>query len=478
MPAWIEQAAARRPERVALEGPERTLSYAQLLGEARVLARRLARAGARPGARVAVELPPGEEFVVALHACDLLGAGIMPIDLRLAEAERARRRAGAALCLSGALREAFGGGEAAAAGEAAAEGAPEVHSVAAPGEGAHASASQPDRGGSDSLALAVMHTSGTTADPKRIELTRGNFLHSALASAAMLGLDPDERWLCPMPLTHVGGLSIAIRSAIYATTAVLHGRFETNAVLAELMDPARRITLVSLVPTMLQRLLDAGLRRPPTLRYVLLGGGPIPGALLDRAAAAEVPVAPTYGMTEACSQIATFGLPLPGVEVRVGERLAGVPAVHSDGVEAARGAAAEEILVRGPVVASGALAADGWLHTGDLGTIDEAGRLRVAGRSADTVISGGENVSPAEVEAVLLEHPDVADAAVHGRADPEWGEIVVATVVLRDGAQLLPERLRAFCAERLARYKVPKQIAFADSLPRTPSGKLLRRELC
>ncbi len=451
MGAWIEHAAARRPERVALEGPEGTLTYAELLYEARALERRLVAAGGRRGARIAVELAGGLDFVVALHACDLADVAIVPIDLRLTEAERGRRRAGAALCIRGSL------GELAAAGDAA---------------------TQPQRGGleaadaqpADARVLAVMHTSGTTAEPKRIELTRGNFLHSALASAAMLGLDPEERWLCPMPLTHVGGLSIPIRAAIYAVTAVLHKRFETVAVLAELMDPGRRITLVSLVPTMLQRLLDAGLRRPPTLRYVLLGGGPIPGGLLERAASAGVPVAPTYGMTEACSQIATFGLPLPGVEVRVGGWPAGVPP--------ADGAVAEgEILVRGPVVAPSALGVDGWLHTGDLGQLDERGRLRVIGRSSETIITGGENVAPAEVEAVLLAHPDVADAAVHGRADREWGEIVLATVVLRDGARVSAEALRAFCSERLARYKVPKRIAFASSLPRTPSGKLLRREL-
>src|SRR2546430_639478 len=196
-----------------------------------------------------------------------------------------------------------------------------------------------------------MHTSGTTAMPKPVVLSRANFLASALGSAVALGLDPAERWLCPMPLTHVGGLSIPIRSAIYATTAVLHGRFGTEAVLNELMDPARRITLVSLVPTMLSRLLDAGLERPPTLRCALLGGGPIPAPLLQRAQQAGVPVAPTYGMTEACSQIATFGWPITGVDVRT--------------------AGDSEVLVRGPIVSASSVSGDGWLHTGDLGRFDE-----------------------------------------------------------------------------------------------------------
>ena len=168
-------------------------------------------------------------------------------------------------------------------------------------------------------------------------------------------------------------------------------------------------------------------------------------------------MAPTYGMTEACSQIATFGWPLPGVEVRIaGDR---------------------EVLVRGPIVSAGSVADDGWLHTGDLGRFDERNRLEIIGRKADTIVTGGENVAPTEVEAALLEHPAVADAAVHPRVDPEWGEAVVATVVLRDGATAAAEDLRAHCAARLAAFKVPKAVEFADGLPRTASGKLLRRQL-
>jgi O-succinylbenzoic acid--CoA ligase len=161
-------------------------------------------------------------------------------------------------------------------------------------------------------------------------------------------------------------------------------------------------------------------------------------------------------MTEACSQIATFGWPLAGVEV-----------VTSGG----------EVLVRGPIVSRGALAEDGWLHTGDLGGFDERGRLQITGRKSETIISGGENVSPTEVEEVLLEHPAVADAGVFARPDPEWGEAVVAVVVLRDGSSASGDQLRAFCASRLAAFKVPKTYHIAEQLPRTQSGKLLRRQL-
>jgi o-succinylbenzoate---CoA ligase len=255
---------------------------------------------------------------------------------------------------------------------------------------------------------------------------------------------------------HVGGLSILLRSTLYATTAVVHQRYDTDAVLRELMSAERAITLVSLVPTMLARLLDAGLKNPPTLRWVLLGGGPIPPGLLGRARDAGVAVAPTYGMTEGCSQIATFGVPLHGIELG-----------FEDG----------ELLVRGPSIAPGSVDPDGWLRTGDLGELDDGGRLVIVGRKSDTIVSGGENVAPAEVEAVLLEHPAVADAGVFSRPDPEWGEAVVATVVLRDELTASPVELQEFVGDRLARFKVPKEIGFSNELPRTVSGKLLRRNL-
>ncbi len=425
MAFWIHPAAGKQPDRTAIEGPERSLSYAELSQEAVGAAGALRRLGVRDGDRVALALASVEDFVVALHGCLLIGAVAVPVDLRLTSQERERRLAGAAVTVSERL------------------------------EGA--AVSWPVHGGGGDRPVTVMHTSGTTAAPKQVGLSHGNWMASALGSAVALGLDPAERWLCPMPLTHVGGLSIPVRSSIYATTAVVHGRFDTEAVLAELIDPARRTTLVSLVPTMLSRLLDVGLSDPPTLRWALLGGGPIPPALLERARGAGVPVAPTYGMTEACSQIATFGWPLPHAEIRT----------SSEG----------EVEVRGPMVSAGALSDDGWLHTGDLGRIDDRGRLAITGRKADTIVTGGENVAPAEVEGVLLSHPAVADAAVHGRVDPQWGEAVVAKVVARDGAVVEAEELRSFCAARLAGFKVPKAFEFAPALPRSETGKLLRREL-
>jgi o-succinylbenzoate---CoA ligase len=423
MESWLARAARMHGERAALAASSESLSYAELYERARATAGALRERGVVPGDRIALALD-SVALVPALHGCLLLGAVAVPIDLRLNRAERAARQAGARLVLEGSL-----------AGEP-------IDRPYAP---------------EPSETATLMFTSGTTAGPKPVELSYDNWLWNALGSALALGLDPDERWLCPMPLGHVGGLSIQLRSAIYGTTVLLHDRFETGRALGAMMDPAARVTLVSLVPTMLARLLDAGLREPPTLRRVLLGGGPISRALLARAQEAGVPVSPSFGMTETCSQVATDGFALLGSELRVADD--------------------QELLVRGRAVSAGALSEDGWLHTGDLAELDDRGRLAIIGRKSDTIVSGGENVAPAEVEAALLEHPAVADAAVLGRPDPEWGEAVVAQLVLRDGARADADDLREHCVARLAPFKVPKLYEVVPQIPRGVTGKLLRRQL-
>jgi O-succinylbenzoic acid--CoA ligase len=458
---WLARAAASKPGRIALETPAGVCTYAELLVLVEGAAEQLRRRGVGAGTRVAIAMPAGLDFAYALHACLMLGAIAVPVDLRMSAAEQARILDGAAVLIDQPL--------AVSPVEASAGRNPEaIHDL-------------------DATAV-VIHTSGTSSAPKPVELTYGNLLWSALGSAVALGLDANERWLCSLPLSHVGGLSILVRSAIYGTTAVVHERFEAERVLQALHEDG--ITLVSLVATTLARLLDAGLEHPPALRCALTGGGPVPAALVQRARAAGVRVSMTYGLTESCSQVTTA----PIAALAGGELGAGPPLFCTD----VRCAEDGEILVAGPTVAPGALALDGWLHTGDLGALDEQGRLSVTGRKADTIVSGGENVAPSEVEAVLEAHPQVLEAAVVGRPDHEWGEAVTAIVVLRAAGEALEDRdsalssslrvkcstrpdeaeLRAHCAAVLAPYKVPKQIILrAESLPRTRSGKLLRREL-
>jgi O-succinylbenzoic acid--CoA ligase len=194
-----------------------------------------------------------------------------------------------------------------------------------------------------------------------------------------------------------------------------------------------------------------------------MGGAPLPDELCERAAAAGIPLAQTYGLTESCSQVTLSAIGEPGTAGR---------ALPGSSIELSP---AGEILVGGATVAPGSLAEDGLLHTGDLGEIDEEDRLIVTGRAADTIVTGGENVAPAEVEAVLIAHPAVAEAHVYARPDPEWGEAVVAAVVLIPGAHITGSELRHHCRTLLAGFKVPKAIEFAAELPRTPSGKLMRR---
>jgi o-succinylbenzoate---CoA ligase len=436
---WLTRRAGTHARRPALILDSGVVEYRELDVAATRAARRLAALGVGEGERVATTLPPGLAFAELLHALPRLGASLVPLNTRLTAAERRWQLedSGARLC----VEEPLAGHEA----------EPRLRTEVDP-DAEH----------------SLIYTSGTTGRPLGVSLTHRNHTASALASAWNLGVHPDDRWLCVLPLFHVGGLAILLRSAVYGTAAVVHDGFDAGRVAAELA--AGQITLASLVPTMLRRLVEAGLERAPALRAALLGGGPVPRDLLEWSAERGLPVLQTYGMTQTSSQIATLraaeavarsgsaGRPLPGVEL----------SISGEG----------EILVRGPMVAPGALdPEDRWLHTGDRGRLDEEGYLWVEGRLKDVIVSGGENVACAEVEQVLEEHPGVLEAAVVGRPDPEWGELVVAYVVAKGDGALDRAQLDAHCRERLAGYKVPRAVHVVDSLPRNAAGKLLRREL-
>jgi O-succinylbenzoic acid--CoA ligase len=435
---WLSQRSQSCPDRTALVAEGAEMTYAELEAEATWVARRLAAHGVRRGSTAALTMHPRREQVVLLHALMKLGAVLLPLGPRLTEAERS-------------------------AIVAAEE---PIVDLDDPGQLTQTEADLPLLGEHDmDDVCARVLSSGSTGMPHPVSLSYGNFLWSAVGSAFNIGVEPSDRWLCCVPLSHIAGLGIVMRSVIYGTTAVVHEGFDVDRVGSAL--EADGITVVSLVATMLTRLLESGadLSGP---RAILVGGGPVPEEPLEEALAKGATVVQTYGLTETCSQVTT----LAPADARRKLGSAGRPLLTTH-LRIREG----EILVQGPTVAPGSADADGWLHTGDLGHIDEDGFLYVRDRIDDMIVSGGENVVPAEVEEVLLRHPEVADAAVIGREDPEWQQAVTAVVVLESGSEASPDELRRHCAEALAPFKVPKRVELASALPRTPSGKLMRRAL-
>jgi O-succinylbenzoic acid--CoA ligase len=317
-----------------------------------------------------------------------------------------------------------------------------------------------------------VYTSGTTGVPKGVRLSRRAFIESATSTALAVQLQNHDRWLLCMPLAHVGGLSIITRCLLSRCALVLQSPAPSKGFdpvsTWRLMDETG-VTVVSVVPTQLQRLLEISPRAPAALRLVLLGGASAPPGLLARAAAAGWVVLCTYGLTEACSAVTiqrepgtqwtanAAGSALPGVEIQI---------------EGGRILVRSKALLSGYFPDSGPPLNDaGWFVAADCGEIIE-GELYVLGRSDDAIITGGENVHPLEVERALLEHPAIEDVCVFGLEDPEWGQVVAAAIVSSDHAAL--SDLRAWLVERLASFKLPRKVALVDALPLTPTGKVNR----
>jgi O-succinylbenzoic acid--CoA ligase len=479
---WLLTRAALTPDAPALETPSLDWTFAQLAAAAS-RGGEFVRAKAPPGdAPIALLLEGHATFAAWFHAIALAGRAVLPLNLRLTAGELARQIEDARV--DWLLGEVDDPRLAALAGHVPglrADPVPALEQLPAP------SAALPGAVSESETLLAVLFTSGTTGRAKGACLSRGNFEASARAALECLGPAVRGRWLACMPLFHVGGLSILVRSLLFGGAVRLLPRFEAAEVSAAL--DAGDVEGVSLVPTMLSRLLDYRGDRPAPkgLRIVLLGGAAPPPGLVARALAAGYPVCPTYGLTEATSQVASAPPPpagavrtlpmrsLPGTELRI----------LSDGRDAAPGEAGE-IVLRGPTVMQGYLhrseatarvLRDGWLHTGDIGLLDDDGGLQVLDRREDLIVSGGENVYPAEVESVLLEHPSVADAGVAGVPDADLGARVTAWIVPRPGVALDAGSLQRHCRERLAGFKQPREFHQVDALPRNEAGKLQRRRL-
>jgi O-succinylbenzoic acid--CoA ligase len=308
----------------------------------------------------------------------------------------------------------------------------------------------------------IVHTSGTGGAPRFAQFDRRAIDAAVASSASALGASDRDRWLCCLPLAHVGGLLVLLRAVLLGAPVTIHPGFDTAAVAAE-----RGSAFTSLVPTMLGRLVAAG-PELSAFRAILVGGAHLSPDLRANAERAGASVIETYGLTESCGGVVYDGVPLPGTEMRIDPM---------GGIEL-RG----PTLMRGyrfdPSATAAAFTEDGWLRPGDAGEIDDEGRLHVVGRFDDLITTGGEKVWPDEVEAALREHPRVRDVAAGGRPDPEWGQRVAVWVVPADPSDPPSlEELRAFAARTLPRHAAPRELTLARRLPRTASGKLRRTAL-
>jgi o-succinylbenzoate---CoA ligase len=388
----------------------------------------LERVSVTRGDVVAVSLEPGPAWVDLVAETWEAGAALLPIDHRLPSREAGgllqRARPTVSLDATGARR---------IDGEAA---DPEI--------------------------ALIVHTSGTGGAPKFVQFDRRAIDAAVACSASALGASDADRWLCCLPLAHVGGLLVLLRAVLLGAPVTIHPGFDAAAIAAE-----RGLAFTSLVPTMLGRLIDAGAELSG-FRAILVGGAHLSS---DRRASAEhagATVVETYGLTESCGGVVYDGVPLPGTEMRI----------DPDGGIELRG----PTLMRGyrfdPSATAAAFTEEGWLRPGDAGEIDGEGRLRVVGRFDDLINTGGEKVWPDEVEAALREHPGVRDVAVAGRPDPEWGQRVAVWVVPADPSDPPTlDELRAFVAPTLPRHAAPRELTLAERLPRTASGKLRRAAL-
>ncbi len=331
-------------------------------------------------------------------------------------------------------------------------------------------------------AMTIIYTSGTTGKPKGVILTYGNHWASAVGSSLNLGLRDDDCWLACMPMFHVGGLSLLMKNIMYGMRVLLVPKYDPDFIHQAIQT--KGVTIISVVAKMLTDLLErlGNETYPSSLRRMLLGGGPAPKPLLEACVQKGIPVYQTYGMTETSSQICTLsadymltkvgsaGKPLFPCQLRI-EKDGKVMPANVEG----------EIVVKGPNVTRGYFKredatretiVDGWLHTGDLGYVDDEGFLYVLDRRSDLIISGGENIYPAQIEEVLLSHPLVLEAGVVGKSDETWGQVPVAFVV--KAGQVTEEEMIHFCEEKLAKYKVPKAVYFLHELPRNASKKIIK----
>jgi fatty-acyl-CoA synthase len=473
---WARGHARFRPHAPAIIDLDhgRTWTWAEVQASAETWAAALSRGGVAAGDRVAVLSQNRAEVFVLLFACAEIGAILFPINWRLSDREIAWQLDDASPAavltepdLAGRITR------------------PTTDLTRPP-----AAAPFMPTAGSDDDAAVLMYTSGTSGTPKGALLTWRQLKANAANTVLACDLTPADRTLTFTPLFHTGGLNCLSTPLLQRGGAVVLSRgFDPAAALAAIA--AHRVTLLMGVPTIYQMMadqLDFGSTDLTSVRDALCGGAPLSATLLERYLDRGVPLRQGFGMTEAGpnlfstppgrvrEKLGTVGLPIHDVEVRLVDAAGGDVPVGAPG----------ELWVRGAVVFAGywnrpdATAAsfhDGWFRTGDVLSRDEDGFYLVSGRLKEMYISGGENVYPAEVEAIVLQAPGVGQVAVVGVPDPKWGEVGVLFVEPAHGASIDPAATRAWLGERIARYKLPKHVVVREALPRTASGKIDKASL-
>lgn len=501
---WIDRRERVSPRALALVSDGAALTFEDLARAARRRAALLKGVSHGTGC-IAFLAANCVEYVLWLVAAQVAGVESVPLNVRLSVPELAAQiadcRPDVVLCDEG---------HAATARQAVVQagGGPSTM-VSTFDEAMHwpgtRSAGCPEPGAPGSYDLGrvcdIVYTSGSTGTPKGVVQTLGNHWHSAVNCCLNLGFSAGiDLWGCPTPLFHMSGFSIVMRMLVCGVGVRLYDRFDARAVNDDALSG--RITCLSAVTYQIERMLDDLACRPdsptypPSLRFVLQGGGPLPPATLRRCEAVGMRVVQSFGMTETASQVVSLspsdaalhpgssGQPLASVQLRIAPRDGRSDEAAAPGVQG-------RILLKSPTLAVGYLnqpqryrdsfTEEGWFDTGDLGHVDDRGYLYVVCRRSDLIISGGENVYPAEVEEALLRHPLVSRALVTGVPDPRWGAVPAALCVphgVAADASRLPgaEEMRAFCRETLAAYKCPRTVLWVDELPLTASGKPRRVE--
>jgi fatty-acyl-CoA synthase len=480
---WLERRADLSPAEIAVSGEGAAFDWAALWCATLAMAGRLQRLGIGPGDRVAHLGTNSPEFLILLFACARRGALLVPLNWRLALPEHQYVLADAAADLL--IHDAAFASHAAALADSR-----PVCRVLGLDDLAAQSAGDDDALGAEDSAVLIVYTSGTTGRPKGAVLTQAALTWNAVNATLMHDLTSADHVLTTLPLFHVGGLNIQTLPVLHAGGRVtLHRRFDPAATLAAIAR--ERPSLTVLVPAQMAALIAHpawAATDLSSLRMVTTGSMIVPIPLIEAFHARGVKIIQVYGSTET-APVAIY-LPLRDHARKIGS--CGKPAPHcaarivdGDGGDVAPGTRGE-ILLRGPNImreywrnpeASEAALAGGWFHTGDIGHQDEDGYFFIDERKNDLIISGGENIYPAELEAILAAEARIAEAVVVARPDQRWGEVPVAYVVKRQGAEIAAADILALFDGRLARFKHPREVIIADSLPKNALGKVLRYKL-